>query len=83
MHRRFLVGLILFGLLVSRSSGLQLELDSSFSGSLNQPLDQVTSYIPTPDGRFYVSAITQIVNGTPRESFLRLNSDGSVDPTFS
>jgi uncharacterized delta-60 repeat protein len=43
----------------------------------------VHSIILQPDGKIIVSGAFSVFNGSPKNGIVRLNSDGSIDPTFT
>ena len=47
------------------------------------PLRMITAIAVQPDGKVLVAGYFEEVNGSPRASFARLNSDGTVDPEFN
>ena len=60
-------------------------LDSSFDGSLTGPSFGevgVTCLVVQPDNRIIVGGYLTGVAGSPRNRILRLNANGSVDPSF-
>ena len=55
--------------------------DPSFSVEI-VPLNSLRSAVVQLDGRIVVAGAFQSINGTPRCGVARLNSDGSIDPSF-
>lgn len=58
-------------------------LDSSFAPSGSGLDNQATSIVLQPDGKAVVGGDFSFYNSTARNRILRLNSDGSLDTTFS
>jgi uncharacterized delta-60 repeat protein len=56
-------------------------LDTSFSFS--REYKTVCAAVPTADGKLYVAAIRYLYGVKDAEQILRLNGDGSIDPTFA
>jgi uncharacterized delta-60 repeat protein len=61
------------------------EVDPTFSPipSKAQAADSPGQVALQPDGKIIIYGDFQVVNGVVRETFARLNADGSLDPTFS
>src|SRR5687768_5373241 len=57
-------------------------LDSSFNGGVVMTDGDVLAVTLQPDGKIVAGGRFRNVNGTVRGGIARINSDGSVDPTF-
>src|SRR5215471_5975727 len=68
-------------LLAHRASGQAADWDNSWDPGTG-PNDVVFSLVEQPDGRVLIGGTFTAVNGTSRSHVARLNSDGSVDPSF-
>ncbi|MBL8181278.1 MAG: VCBS repeat-containing protein [Blastocatellia bacterium] len=55
--------------------GLTLIQSAGFPGSINK-------FVPLPNGQILIGGGFTTVNGVTRRSLARINSDGSVDPSF-
>lgn len=55
--------------------------DTTFS--FNRDYKTVTAVAPAGNGQYYVSATKYVYGAVDAEQILRVNSDGSVDPTFA
>ncbi len=60
-------------------------LDSSFLPSLGvtRGAVRIDSIVPLPDGKTLVAGFFSFADASPRGALLRLNPDGSLDPTFN
>jgi uncharacterized delta-60 repeat protein len=68
-----------------RTSIARLQNDGSLDITFNpgmEPGDGVLTLAPQPDGKVIIGGHLQSVNGIPRDSIARLNSDGTVDHSF-
>src|SRR5688572_22482415 len=70
-------------LLAFRASGVQLDWDSSYRQMLAEEVNQLTGVAVAPDGKVYVSGAFDYVNGVGKQQLVRLNPDGTVDPSFT
>lgn len=57
-------------------------LDPTFRTDTNGPNGTVYSLAVSPTGGIYIGGVFTSVSGTPRRGVARLNSNGTVDPTF-
>lgn len=57
--------------------------DPTFVSPSISELQYVTSILPLPNGKLLVGGISFTIGGTTYSFMVRLNADGSVDPSFS
>ncbi len=57
--------------------------DSSFNAGGDGADDKVQSLVVQPDGKIVIAGYFGLYNGVRRKGVARLNSDGSLDPTFN
>lgn len=62
--------------------GVQLAFDPTFQPAITVNSWQLTGFAVAPDGKIYVSGAFDRVNGVPKATLVRLNPDGSIDPSF-
>src|SRR5688572_10766937 len=74
---------IFSAVLVFRASAVQLEWETSYRPMLAEEVNQLTGVAAAPDGKVYVSGAFDYVNGVGKQQVVRLNPDGTVDPTFT
>ncbi|HRZ56252.1 MAG TPA: Calx-beta domain-containing protein [Candidatus Paceibacterota bacterium] len=63
----------------------RLNSDGTLDESFITPFDRngyATSLIPLPDGRLLVAGLLNLTNTPARRNLVRLNADGSLDPSF-
>lgn len=78
-HHLFALACVTLAVLVRPASAALGDVDPGFNATLDGPVRLVTVQ---SDGRILVAGEFTEVNGTPRSGLARLNSDGSLDPTF-
>jgi uncharacterized delta-60 repeat protein len=85
-------GRIIFGGLFTSYSGVsfnrivRVNSDASIDNTFNIGTgfnNAVTEVVLQPDGKIIVGGVFSSYNGTPANDIIRLNSDGTVDNTFS
>lgn len=81
MKWRFILSLMVLTAAIAETYATPGDLDLSFdSGStIDGPIG---SAFKQPDGKWIITGGFTVVNGFERHNIARLNSDGSVDPTF-
>lgn len=57
--------------------------DASFNPAVVPDFTTIDAIREQPDGKILMAGIFSSVNGVPANRMVRLNSDGSVDPTFN
>lgn len=70
---------------INRTNLARLNPDGSVDASLALTLDaagEIYDLIPQPDGKIVIIGEFSTVNGVARNRIARLNSDGSLDPSF-
>ena len=83
---RLAVGLLLTGTLTASSALVvyaQPSVDTTFGANLTKvPEGDARGIFPQPDGKVFVTGAFKVAGGLARDSVVKLNSDGSVDPSF-